>query len=68
MLLEHLKELTEFNIVGKNTFSGYPLRVEYYLTRRGKDLLSAIIILQKLGTNIQVELEEKRKQYPRKSG
>ncbi len=68
MLLEHLKELIEFNIVGKNTFSGYPLRVEYYLTSRGKDLLNAIVILQKLGTNIQAELKEKQKQYPRKSG
>lgn len=68
MLLEHLKELMQFNIVGKNTFAGYPLKVEYYLTSRGKDLLNAIIILQKLGTNIQAEFEEKQKQYPRKSG
>lgn len=58
MLLEHLKELMEFNIVDKITFSGYPLKVEYYLTERGKDLLNAIIILQKIGTNIQAELEE----------
>ena len=57
MLLEHLKELMEFKIVGKITFSGYPLKVEYYLTERGKDLLDAIIILQKIGTNIQTELE-----------
>jgi DNA-binding HxlR family transcriptional regulator len=57
MLLEHLKELMEFNIVDKITFSGYPLKVEYYLTERGKDLLNAIIILQKIGTNIQAELE-----------
>lgn len=68
MLLEHLKELIEFSIVGKKTFSGYPLKVEYYLTPRGKDLLSAIIVLQKLGTNIQAELAEKQRQYPRKSG
>jgi len=58
MLLEHLKELMEFKIVDKTTFSGYPLKVEYYLTERGKDLLTAIIILQKIGTNIQAELEE----------
>lgn len=68
MLLEHLKELIEYNIVGKNSFSGYPLKVEYYLTDRGKELLGAIIILQKLGTNIQIELEEKQKRYLRKSG
>jgi DNA-binding HxlR family transcriptional regulator len=58
MLLEHLKELMEFKIVDKTTFSGYPLKVEYYLTERGKDLLTAIIIMQKIGTNIQAELEE----------
>jgi DNA-binding HxlR family transcriptional regulator len=58
MLLEHLKELMEFNIVDKITFSGYPLKVECYLTERGKDLLNAITILQRIGTNIQAELEE----------
>lgn len=56
MLLEHLRELAEFKIVGKNTFEGYPLRVEYYLTERGRDLLDAIVILQRLGSNIQAEL------------
>lgn len=58
MLLEHLKELMEFDIVNKTTFPGYPLKVEYYLTERGKDLLNAIIILQRIGTNIQAELQE----------
>lgn len=66
MLLEHLKELTEFKIVSKTTFPGYPLKVEYYLTDRGKDLLDAIVILQRLGANIKAELETKT--YPRKSG
>jgi DNA-binding HxlR family transcriptional regulator len=58
MLLEHLKELSDFKIVGKNTFQGYPLKVEYYLTERGKDLLDAIVILQRIGTTIQTEFEE----------
>ena len=57
MLLEQLKELMEFKIVDKITFAGYPLRVEYFLTERGHDLLKAIIILQKIGTSIQGELE-----------
>jgi DNA-binding HxlR family transcriptional regulator len=56
MLLEHLKELMEFKIVDKISFEGYPLKVEYYLTDRGIELLNAIIILQKIGTNIQEEL------------
>lgn len=58
MLLEHLKELLEFKIVDKKTFPGYPLKVEYSLTERGKDLLDAIVILQRIGTCIQKELEE----------
>lgn len=66
MLLEHLKELTEFKIVGKNTFEGYPLKVEYYLTERGRDLLDAIVILQRLGSSIQAELADGT--YQQKSG
>ena len=58
MLLEHLKELSKFKIVGKNTFPGYPLKVEYYLTKRGRDILDAIVIFQRIGTNIKAELEE----------
>ena len=68
MLLEHLRELMEFKIVGKNTFAGYPLKVEYYLTERGKDLLDAMIILQRLGSHIQAELAEKQTPYEQKSG
>ena len=56
MLLEHLKDLMEFGIVDKKTFDGYPLKVEYFLTKRGIELLKAIIIMQKIGTNIQEEL------------
>ena len=58
MLLEHLKELMEFKIIGKIKFAGYPLKVEYYLTERGKDLLKAIIIMQNIGTNIQTEMDD----------
>ena len=58
MLLEHLKELMEFKIIGKIKFEGYPLKVEYYLTERGKDLLKAIIIMQNIGTDIQTEMED----------
>jgi len=61
MLLEHLKELIEFKIVDKISFDGYPLKVEYYLTERGKDLLNAIVILQKIGTNTQNELIDTHK-------
>jgi DNA-binding HxlR family transcriptional regulator len=55
MLLEHLKELIEFKIVDKNSFPGYPLRVEYHLTDRGRELLDAISILQRIGKDIKME-------------
>ncbi len=57
MLLEHLKELMEFKIVDKISFEGYPLKVEYFLTERGRELLNAIVILQKIGASIQEELK-----------
>lgn len=50
MLLEQLKELIEYGLVDKNTFEGYPLRVEYFLTKeRGMQILEALEIMQKLG-------------------
>lgn len=58
MLLEHLKELMEFKIINKKNFEGYPLKVEYYLTERGKDLLKAIIIMQNIGITIQTEMND----------
>ena len=58
MLLEHLKELMEYQIVGKVSFPGYPLKVRYFLTGRGKELLKAIVILQKVGSGIQSELRK----------
>lgn len=55
MLLEHLKELMEYKIVDKISFEGYPLKVEYFLTERGKELLGALTILQRIGVEIQGE-------------
>ena len=50
MLLEQLKELIEFGLVNKMTYDGYPLRVEYFLTRdRGKSILVALTIMQDIG-------------------
>ncbi len=36
MLLEQLHEMQEFGLVDKKTYEGYPLKVEYFLTERGK--------------------------------
>lgn len=55
MLLEHLKELLDYGMISKHSFEGYPLKVEYYLTERGKKLLDAITIMQSIGIDIMKE-------------
>lgn len=56
MLLQQLKELQEFGLVGKHNFEGYPLHVEYYLTEdRGMKMLKAINIMQEIGVDYMVE-------------
>ncbi|MCR8643401.1 helix-turn-helix transcriptional regulator [Paenibacillus sp. N1-5-1-14] len=55
MLLQHLKEMQASGIVDKITGEGYPLHVEYYLTDRGKKLLSAVLIMQEIGIDYMVE-------------
>lgn len=53
MLLEHLKDLQLYDIVQKTSFEGYPLRVEYALTKtRGREILKAVEIMQDIGTEI----------------
>ena len=50
MLLEHLKELIEFGFVDKKNYPGYPLHVEYFLTRpQGEQLLQALRLMQHIG-------------------
>lgn len=50
MLLQHLKELMEYGLVDKTTFSGYPLKVEYFLTQEiGIKILEALSIMQQVG-------------------
>lgn len=55
MLIEQLKELLEFGMVSKNTYDGYPLKVEYYLTERGQKMLEAISIMQSIGVELMHE-------------
>lgn len=55
MLIEQLKELLDFGIIGKKTFEGYPLRVEYFLTERGEKMLEAITIMQSIGIELMLE-------------
>lgn len=50
MLLQHLKELMEYGFVEKQTYSGYPLHVEYYLSDpMGKEIIEALRIMQHIG-------------------
>lgn len=73
MLLEHLNQLRENGLVDKITYDGYPLKVEYFLTNCGKQMLKAIIIFQEIGIEVLKEkklfnaLNEKSLSYIRKS-
>lgn len=56
MLLQHLKELQAYDIVSKISNDGYPLSVTYSLTqKRGRELLSAIEIMQAVGIQIMLD-------------
>lgn len=49
MLIQHLSELIECEIVEKKTYEGYPLKVEYFLTERGWEFLKGLEVFQKIG-------------------
>lgn len=56
MLLEQLKELTLAGFVEKKSFDGYPLKVEYFLTKnRGKKILKVITIMQEMGIDYMLD-------------
>lgn len=51
MLLQQLQELQEFGLIDKVKHMGYPLKVEYFLTKdKGEKVLEALEILQEVGT------------------
>ena len=66
MLLEQLKELQEYDLVRKKEFSGYPLKVEYYITDRGRKMAGAIKIMQDIG--IEILLEEGKEDILKEKG
>lgn len=55
MLLEHLGELLTCGIVEKTTYEGYPLKVSYTLTARGRKIYKAVLIMQEVGIEIMLE-------------
>ncbi|MBW8682821.1 serine hydrolase [Chitinophaga rhizophila] len=44
-----LKELEDYQIIGKTVYPGYPLKVTYHLTEKGKSLLHIIGAMDKWG-------------------
>ncbi|HEX3021288.1 MAG TPA: helix-turn-helix domain-containing protein [Lachnospiraceae bacterium] len=66
MLIEQLKELIDNRLVGKITFDGYPLKVEYFLTKRGEKMLEAIRIMQGIG--IEMMIEDGRSDFLKEKG
>ncbi|HEX3076179.1 MAG TPA: helix-turn-helix domain-containing protein, partial [Lachnospiraceae bacterium] len=66
MLIEQLKELIDNGLVGKNSFDGYPLKVEYFLTKRGEKMLEAIRIMQGIG--IEMMIEDGRSDFLKEKG
>lgn len=55
MLLQHLGELQDFGMVEKEPYEGYPLKVEYSLTNKGKRILDVIITMQEIGIELMKE-------------
>ena len=55
MLIQHLNELIHFGFVVRTTFEGYPLKVEYDLTDRGRKTFDAITIMQAIGIEMMIE-------------
>lgn len=55
MLLEQLNELKQFGLIEKKSYSGYPLKVDYFLTAMGLKMLTAIEIMQGIGIEYMVQ-------------
>lgn len=55
VLIENLNQLKQYGLVDKINYDGYPLKVEYFLTNRGKEMLKAIMIFQEIGIEILKE-------------
>lgn len=66
MLLEHLGELKDCGAVDKTTYDGYPLKVDYYLTERGRKVFEAVAIMQTVG--IEIMLEDGRTELLKEKG
>lgn len=66
MLLQHLDELKAFGMVQKKKHEGYPLRVEYSLTDKGKRMLNVVVAMQEIG--IELMKEDGKEDFLREKG
>lgn len=66
MLIQHLNELIVCGVVDKKTYQGYPLRTDYFLTERGKQIFEVVAIMQNIG--IEMMLEDGREEVLRGKG
>lgn len=61
MLLEHLHELIQFELIEKISFSGYPLKVEYSLkSPYGPKIVEVLSILQNIGIDYVIKNGDKK--------
>ena len=61
-----LMQQNGFQHLGKTTYDGYPLKVEYYLTDRGRKIFEAVTIMQSVG--IDMMTEDGREDFLREKG
>lgn len=66
MLLQHLGELQDFGMVQKKQYEGYPLKVEYSLTDKGRRMLDVVIAMQEIG--IELMKEDGKEDFLRQKG
>lgn len=53
-----LSELEEFGIVSKKLYGGFPLRVDYFLTKLGRSILPIIGMMDKWGDSNAEHIKE----------
>lgn len=61
MLVQHLKELQEWGMIGKTINDSYLLKSNYFLTKRGKKIFEAVSIMQDVG--IEMMIEDHREEF-----
>lgn len=66
MLVQHLNELLDCGLIGKTIQTGYPLKSEYFLVERGKQMFEAISIMQRIG--IEMMIEDHREDFLKEKG